>query len=146
MSKSTIIAVMLVLVAACRTEESPMGKSTSSESRTELEELGKRLSMELPAGTRIIHVETHSGLDDAIFAKLRIPAGRAVEFVQSLRVTEFQTGAADLFGRDRGPWDPHQAKGLRVVDVPLASTRGLVVGVDDGSTGALIVYVLNHGT
>jgi hypothetical protein len=123
-----------------------MGESATRESRTEIDELGKRLSIELPAGTQIVHVETESGLDDAIFAKLRIPAARADEFVQSLRVTEFQTGAADLFGQDRGPWDPHRAKGLRVGDVPLASTRGLVVGIDDGSTGALMVYVMNHGT
>ena len=93
-----------------------------------------------------MHVETESGIDDAIFAKLRVPLASAEAFVAGLGVANFQHGAADLFGPDRGPWDPHAAKALRVGDVPLPSTRGLVVGIDDSSPDVLVVYVMNHGT
>jgi hypothetical protein len=140
------MALLLVLAAACPAKESKMADPIATSSRTELEALGQRLGLVLPQGTEVVHVETESGLDDAIFAKLRIPLLHADEFVQSLHVSHFERGAADLFGPDRHGWDPHRAKGLRVGDVTLPSQRGLVVGVDDGATGALTVYVMNHGT
>jgi hypothetical protein len=117
-----------------------------TESSKDLDALGKRLGIALPLGTEVVHVETESALDDAIFAKLRIPAARAEAFVQSLSVSRFETGAADLLGPDQGPWDPHRAKGLRVGDVTSSSQRALIVGLDDSAAGVLVVYVMNHGT
>jgi hypothetical protein len=123
-----------------------MQESNAGELQMNLDVLAKRLGLALPAGTQVVHVETESGIDDAIFAKLRVPSTRADDFIRSLHVTRFQHGAADLFGPDRGAWDPHQAKALRVGDVLLPSTRGLVVGLDESRADALVVYVLNHGT
>jgi hypothetical protein len=140
------LALTLMLVTACHGDENKVVDPKTTSSRTELEALGKRLGLTLPDGTAVVHVETESALDDAIFAKLRVPGDRADEFVKSLNATRFEAGAADLFGPDRGLWDPHQANGLRVGDVPLPSQRGLVVGIDDGASGVLTVYVMNHGT
>ena len=139
------LTLMLVLATACNAKETKLAESKLIAAGTELAALGKRLDINLPAGTEIVHVETEFGLDDAIFAKLRVPSARAEKFVRSLNVARFETGAADLLGPDRGPWDPHRAKGLRVGDVELPSQRGLVVGIDDGAAGVLTVYVMNHG-
>jgi hypothetical protein len=112
----------------------------------DVDALGKQLGLQLPAGTQVLGVETESAIDDAIFAKLRIPAERSGEFIKSCGVTRFRPGGANLLGPDHGFWDPHHATALRVGDVPLPTTRGLVVAIDESSPEALIVYVMNHST
>lgn len=123
-----------------------MRHAGNHQSATDIDALGKQLGLQLPPGTQVVGVETESGIDDAVFAKLRIPTTRSAEFLKSCGVTRFESGAADLLGPDRGFWDPHQAKALKVGDVMLQSARGLVIGVDDAPVDALVVYVMNHGT
>lgn len=145
MHRVVTLTAALVFTVCCG-KEARMDLSETAALRNDPDALGRRLGLALPPDTQIIHVEVETGLDDAIFAKLRVPAGRADAFVKSLHITNLQRNAADLLGPDRGPWGPHHADGLRVGDVPLASTRGLVVGLDDKAIDGLVVYVMNHGT
>lgn len=142
MNRAALMIVMLLSASGCDGGNS----AEIAELRANLDVLGKRLDLNLPPGTQVVHVETEYGMDDAIFAKLQIPAAEAPGFIQGLELKSSRHRSADAFGRDHGLWDPHQAKVLRVGSVMLPSSRGLVVGLDDSRSDVLVVYVLNHGT
>jgi hypothetical protein len=135
-----LTACLSVACLACNRGGSNMQSDVS------IEQLGKRLGLQLPPGTQVVGVENESGLDDAIFAKLRVPSAYSQQFIRECGVTRLEPHLADLLGPDRGFWDPHQANKLKVGDIPQASTRGLVIGVDESHADALVVYVMNHGT
>jgi len=147
MFKGLLIALVSVACLACNTEGCRMRGADSQPSEVDIDKLGKQLELQLPPGTRVVGMETESGgPDDAIFVKLTVPRAHAEQFIRDCGVTRFEVGLANTLGPDRGFWDPHQAKALKVGDVPLHSTRGMVIGVDDSGTDALVVYVVNHGT
>ena len=124
-----------------------MGGVESQPSEVDIDKLGKQLELQLPPGTQVVGMETESGgPDDAIFVKLRVPRAHAEQFIRDCGVTRFRSDAAVQLGPDRGFWDPHQVKALQVGRVPMQTTRGMVIGVDDSHPDALVVYVLNHGT
>jgi len=108
--------------------------------------VGHRLGLHLPPGTEVLGVETEAGIDDAIFAKLRIPVAHAAEFVKDCGVTRFRSGGANLLGPDHGFWDPHKAKELRSGDVALPSGRYLVIAIDESQSDVLVVYAMNYST
>lgn len=147
MSKGLLIALVSVVYLACNTEGSRMRRVESQPSDVDVDKVGKQLGLQLPSGTQVVGMETESGgPDGAIFVKLQVPGAHSEQFIRNCGVTRFESGLADLLGPDRGFWDPHQAKTLKVGDVPVHSTRAMVIGLDDSRTDALVVYVVNHGT
>jgi hypothetical protein len=80
--------------------------------------LQQKLSLKLPKGTEVLGVETEAGIDDAIRAKLRVPAASGADFLRDCAVKRFRQGGANLLGPDHGFWDPHRARMLRSGEVP----------------------------
>jgi hypothetical protein len=139
-----LYAAVLVLTLACSS-----GGDTVTASRIQTQDaqtIGQKLGLKLPPGTEVLGVETESGIDDAIVAKLRIPASHSAEFLSDCAVKRFRPGGANLLGPDHGFWDPHAAKTLRSGEVVLDSGRSLVVALDESSREILVVYAMNYST
>lgn len=108
--------------------------------------LGRKLGVQLPADTEVLGVTTESGgPDDAVFAKLRFSKDQLDEFLKRTGAIRFRAGGADVLGPDRGFWDPHRAKSLRVARVQQPSSRGLILGIDQSEAKVVVIYALNHG-
>ena len=135
----------LAFVVACGTQKRRRHKMNDV-GDANIVVVGQKLGLELPPGTQVIGIQTEAGIDDAIFAKLRIPAARTAEFLKQCGVTRFKSGGANLLGPDHGFWDPHQAKRLRSGDVALPSARDLLIAIDESASDALIVYAMNYST
>jgi hypothetical protein len=144
--KVLLIALLSLACSAC-SRDGCMPGGDSQPPEVDIDKLGRELELQLPPGTQVLGMESESGgPDDAIFVKLRVPSAHAEQFIRTCGVTSFLSNAADLLGPDRGFWDPHHAKALRVGRVPMHASRGTIIGVDDSGADALLVYVVNHGT
>jgi|GEM_PF-2560649 len=108
--------------------------------------IDQKLGIKLPKGTEVLGVETEAGIDDAIRAKLRVPASSGAEFLGDCPVKRFRQGGANLLGPDHGFWDPHRATMLRSGEVTLQSGRALLVAIDESSSDAIIVFAMNYST
>ena len=109
------------------------------------EQIGTRLGVTLPAGTRVVGFDSEAGIDSMFRAKLEMSGEQLETFIAGTNVARFEAGDADLLGPDRDYWDPHRAKKLRIGEVELPQARFLVVAIDDSQPTA-VVYVMNHGT
>ena len=112
----------------------------------DVQSVGRKLGLKLPPGTEVLGVEAESGIDDAIRAKLRVPASQSAEFLRECGVQRFRQGGANLLGPDHGFWDPHSAKALRSGDVALPSARYLVIAIDESSADVMVIYAMNYST
>jgi hypothetical protein len=141
---STYAAMLAVFLCACSSGSETM--KSSGIHTDDAQSVGKKLGIELPPATEVVGVETEAGIDDAIRAKLRIPASHSADFLRECGVKRFRQGGANLLGPDHGFWDPHGAKALRAGEVTLQSGRSLVIAVDESSDDVLVVYAMNYST
>lgn len=124
------------------------GREAMTHRSYNLVELGRELSVSLPASARVIGVEREEGMDDRIGAKLEIPQSDWPSFIAStpIEADAFDSGPRGMLGQDHGFWDPHQAPGLRTAQASLPGARYLNIGVSAPTNGIVIVYIVNHGT
>ena len=137
-------AVVAVFVLACSSGDKTVKRSVHQ--TRDVQSIGQMLGLQLPPGTEVVGVETEAGIDDAIRAKLLIPASRSADFLRDCAVKRFRQGGANLLGPDHGFWDPHSAKALRSGEVTLESGRSLVVALDETSSDILVIYAMSYST
>ena len=146
MTTSRAVAVLLWLsVTACGGSDNNSRQQRENQMPT-IAELNSSLGVSLPSETRIVGVHAEAGIDDMRSAKVEIPRSQLAAFLDGTRIPRFEPGDADLLGPDKGFWDPHRAKKLRVGDVQLPGARFLVVAFDDSGDDVATVYLMNHGT
>ena len=111
-----------------------------------VDELSARLGVRLPEGTRVLGVDSETGIDDLVRAKVEISKAHLTSFLATTAIPRFEQVDADILGPDREFWDPHKASNLRVGDVQLPNARFLVVAIDEGRPQVAVLYLINHGT
>jgi len=113
-----------------------------------LDDLGRRLGVTFPRGSRIIGVERERGIDDLVAAKVEIRSAELSSFLASspVKAADLQPGERGMLGPDHDWWDPGKATRLRTGQAALAGARYLNIGVDDGRPGVAVLYIVNHGT
>ena len=110
-------------------------------------ELSRDLGVRLPASARIVGVRRTRGIDDAIFVKLELPKDGWQELLAASPIKD-----SDLIAESRGYlepndgwWDPASQPSLRAAQVNLPGGRTLNLGADTNRSGAVVVYLMNHG-
>ncbi len=138
--------LVAALICACKTRGDQMTDSRTT--TTTLADLAPELGLRFSPATRLLLVDRQSGIDDLLRVKVEMPSSDWPSFLASspVKPEAFRAGARGMLGSDKGDWDPHAAKQLRTGQAIVHNNRALNLGVDDGRAGAVVVYIVSHGT
>jgi hypothetical protein len=118
------------------------------ETSESLTKLSTELGLQFPPSTRLIGVLRSNGMDDAVRVKLEIAPTEFPSFLEQTQIdrASLRPGTRGMLGPDRDFWDPHQSKALRTGQVSRPNARALNLGFDDSRDGAVVAYLMEHGT
>lgn len=102
-----------------------------------------------PPSARVVawHLDA-SGMDEYLRVKVEMAAEDWPAFLAStpLRDEPLDEGHHGYFGQDDGAWDPHQPAHLQAQQTMLPGGKVLNLGVDLGTPGKAVVYLVYFGT
>jgi hypothetical protein len=114
---------------------------------SDLATLSRELGLSLPQTTVVIGVDRESGIDNAILAKLEIPARDWPQVLASapFKESELNPDSKAYLPRDHGWWNPRSVPGLRAGQVERPNGRVLNIGVDASTKpDTIVLYLMSH--
>lgn len=153
---STIGFLIMALPLACRkggeaqtgtvkqNREIPMTATSSDDLRA----LAAEIKIVFPPSARLIGIARERGIDDLVEAKVELSGVELPLFfsVSPVKGEALEPDRLDLLGTDHSWWDPGRAKNLRAAQVLVGKGKVFNLGVAEGATGIVVLYLVQHGT
>lgn len=142
--------VVAVAGASCHKKTESRGPAINDriESVPTLAQLAHEAGVRFPPGARLVGSARENGIDDLLRFKVEVAPAELPAFLSTSPVPAeaLEPGEGGLLGPDQGFWDPSQAKRLRTGQKIMPRQRAVNIGIDEGRTDKVIIYVVNHGT
>jgi hypothetical protein len=143
-------ALMVVAGTSCHKKSENRGPAMNDRAQSDatLAQLAHEAGVQFPAGARLVGSAREDGIDDLLRFKVEVRPADLAAFLSTSPVPSdaLESGEGGLLGPDQGFWDPSRAKRLRTGQKILPGQRALNIGIDDGRTDVVFIYVVNHGT
>jgi len=143
-AETLIVCAVLAVLGSAGCERSG-GEATLARESISADELGRAINFPLPSDARVLRWEKHQGMDEAINAKLEMPATAWASFFASLGVEDedLSTERLSPLGSDEAWWGDHPRSipGIAAVQIQLPNAESLNVGVDRRDPDRVIVYL-----
>ncbi|MDB4981375.1 MAG: hypothetical protein JWM82_2127 [Myxococcales bacterium] len=141
-----VLGAMLVAALGCSRRAREGAEPTGGVPT--LAALGQEVGLTFPSSARLLGVHRERGIDDLVRFKVELGADDLPRFLASSPVPEeaFEPGEGGLLGPDEDFWDPGRANRLRTGQAMVKNNRALNIGIADGPTRRVVLYIVNHGT
>lgn len=137
---------LCVVLVGCPKRQS---EETEIKNEVGISELGRDVGLKLPSSGRVLGLRRERGIDDAVLAKIELPASewKKIASQPPLDSAELKSENKAYLPDDDGWWDPNRAPSLRAAQIQMPEARVLNIGVvEPTKAGTVVLYIMNHGT